>query len=157
MCRYPLNRKLTDKQIYVYVYMLHGCIFLGKYMHPCSMYMLVPKHANYQYRYEAAQYRYWYPYSNSIVFSFLSQFFQSTIEFTSLPIMVQALAKCPSWKWTPSRQCQYWYGHLTSARIENELHHGIAITGTGTWQVPVLGINSIAAVPIPVWAPVDAQ
>jgi hypothetical protein len=47
--------------------------------------MLVPKHANnYQYRYGAAQYWYWYPYSNSLVFSFLSQFFQSTIEFTSL-------------------------------------------------------------------------
>ena len=48
------------------------------------IYMLVPKRANYQYRYGAAQYRYWYPYSNSLVFSFLSQFFQSTIEFTSL-------------------------------------------------------------------------
>ena len=46
--------------------------------------MLVPKRANYQYRYRAAQYRYWYPYSNSLVFSFLTQFFQSTIEFTSL-------------------------------------------------------------------------
>ncbi len=38
-------------------------------------YMLVPKRANYQYRYGAAQYRYWYPYSNSLVVSFLSAIF----------------------------------------------------------------------------------
>ena len=49
-----------------------------------DLYMLVPKRTNYQYWYGAAQYRYRYPYSNSLVFSFLSQFFQSTIEFTSL-------------------------------------------------------------------------
>ena len=49
-----------------------------------TTYMLVPKRANYQYRYGAAQYRYWYPYSNSLVFSFLLQYFQNTIEFTSL-------------------------------------------------------------------------
>ena len=38
--------------------------------------------------------------------------------------------------------------HLPSARTGNELHRGIANTGTGTWQVPVLEMNSIAAVPI---------
>jgi len=32
-----------------------------------------------------------------------------------------------------------------------------ANTGTGTWQVPILEMNAIAAVPIPVWAPIDAQ
>jgi hypothetical protein len=36
--------------------------------------------------------------------------------------------------------------HLPSARTGNELHRGIANTGTGTWQVPVLEMNSIAAV-----------
>jgi hypothetical protein len=41
----------------------------------CASYMLVPKRANYQYRYGAAQYRYWYPYSNSLVFTFLSAIF----------------------------------------------------------------------------------
>ena len=53
--------------------------------------------------------------------------------------------------------CQYWYGHLASAHTGNERHRGNANTGTGTWQVPVLEMNAIAAVPIPVWAPVDAQ
>jgi hypothetical protein len=39
------------------------------------MYVLVPKRANYQYRYGTAQYWYWYPYSNSLVFTFLSATF----------------------------------------------------------------------------------
>jgi hypothetical protein len=46
---------------------------------------------------------------------------------------------------------------LASARTGNELHRGIANTGTGTWQVPVLEMNSIVAVTIPVKAPVYAQ
>jgi hypothetical protein len=67
---------------------------------------------------------------------------------------------------------------LASARTGNEFHRGNANTGTGTWQVLVLEMNSIAAVPIlvralgkvsvlemnsivavpiPVWAPDDAQ
>ena len=37
--------------------------------------MLVPKCANCQYRYGAAHYRYWYPYSNLLVFTFLSAIF----------------------------------------------------------------------------------
>jgi hypothetical protein len=37
---------------------------------------------------------------------------------------------------------------LASASTGNELHRGNANTGTGTWQVPVLEMNSIAAVPI---------
>ncbi len=46
------------------------------YSLPKLVNMLVPKHANYQYQYGAAQYQYWYPYSNSLVFTFLSTFFQ---------------------------------------------------------------------------------
>jgi hypothetical protein len=37
---------------------------------------------------------------------------------------------------------------LASARTGNELHRGNANTGTSTWQVPVLEMNSIAAMPI---------
>jgi hypothetical protein len=36
---------------------------------------------------------------------------------------------------------------LPSARTGNELHRGNANTGTGTWQVPVLEMNSITAMP----------
>ena len=83
--------------------------------------MLVPKRATCQYQYGAAHYRYWYPYSNSLVFTFLSAFFffQSTIEFISigseyLPMLVMKRAN----------------------------------TGTGTWQVPILEMYAIAAMPI---------
>jgi len=83
------------------------------------IYMLVPKRANCQYRYGAVHYRYWYPYSNLLVFTFLSAFFQSTIEFISigseyLPLLVMDRAN----------------------------------TGTGTWNVPILEKNATATMPI---------
>ena len=40
-----------------------------------AMYMLVRKRANCQYLYGAAHYQYWYPYSNLLVFTFLSAIF----------------------------------------------------------------------------------
>jgi hypothetical protein len=81
--------------------------------------MLVPKHAKCQYRYGAAHYRYWYPYLDLLVFTFLSAFFQSTIEFISigseyLPLLVMDHAN----------------------------------TGMGTWHVPILEKKAITAMPI---------
>ena len=123
--------------------------------------MLVPKRANCQYRYGAAHYRYWYPDSNSLVFTFLSTFFQSTIEFISicseyLPLLVMDRANTGRGTWhIPILEKNVIAAMPILAR--DERHRSNANTGMGTWQVPILEMNAIAAVPIPVWAPIDAQ
>ncbi len=81
--------------------------------------MLVPKRANCQYRYRAEHYQYWYPYSNILVFTFLSAFFQSTIEFISI-----------SRKYLPLLVMDH------------------ANTCMGTCHVPILEMDAIAAMPI---------
>jgi hypothetical protein len=48
--------------------------------------------------------------------------------------------------------CQYWFGHLARTHTGKERHCSNANTGTGTWQVPLLEMNAIAAMPILVWA-----
>jgi hypothetical protein len=77
------------------------------------------------------------------VFTFLSAFFQSTIEFISigsehLSLLVMDCAKTgmgtcvPILEKNTITECQYWYGRLASAHTGNERHHGNANTGTGT-------------------------
>ena len=87
--------------------------------------MLVPKRAKFQCPYGAAHHRYWYPYSNLLVFTFLSAFFQSTIEFISigseyLPLLLLVMDG--------------------------------ANTGMGIWHIAILEKNGIVAMPILVWA-----
>lgn len=53
--------------------------------------------------------------------------------------------------------CQYRSSHLARAHIGNERHRGSANIGMGTWHMPILEMNTIAAVPIPVRTSIDAQ
>jgi hypothetical protein len=95
------------------------------------------------------------------VFTFLSTFFQSTIEFISicseyLPLLVMDRANTGRGTWhIPILEKNVIAAMPILAR--DERHRSNANTGMGTWQVPILEMNAIAAVPIPVWAPIDAQ
>jgi hypothetical protein len=90
--------------------------------------MWVPKRANYQYRYGAAQYRYWYPYSNLLVFAFFSMshesfcYFGQYWQYTSFAVLVLShLSRVCTGTGIrlmpiPVQACQYQYGHLLGAR-----------------------------------------
>ena len=91
------------------------------------MYMLVPKCANCQYQYGVAQYQYWYPYSNSLVFTFLSMsrglfcYFGQYWQHISFAVLVlsQLSRVCTGTGIRlmpiPVQACQYQYGHILGA------------------------------------------
>jgi hypothetical protein len=118
--------------------------------------MLVPKRANYQYRYGAVQYRYLYPYSNSLVFTFFSTsrglfcYFSQYWQHISFAVLVlsQLSRVCTGTGIRlmpiPVQACQYQHGHILGAHssivffVAND-----ASTSTGIFAMPIPVLASL--------------